>query len=163
MKKIPFFLCLLLVLASCTPKQTDAQRARELLADLTLEQKASLMMHPSAAIPEAGIPAYNWWNEALHGVGRNGKATVFPQPVGMAASFDEPLLFEVFTAVSDEARVKNRQARESGSVGQYQGLTFWTPNINIFRDPRWGRGQETYGLCQAFCGPLRPGMEPALV
>ena len=154
MKKIPFFLCLLLVLVSCTPKQTDAQRARELLADLTLEQKASLMMHPSAAIPEAGIPAYNWWNEALHGVGRNGKATVFPQPVGMAASFDEPLLFEVFTAVSDEARVKNRQARESGSVGQYQGLTFWTPNINIFRDPRWGRGMETYGEDPYLTGQL---------
>ena len=154
MKRIPFFLCLLLVLISCSPKQTDAQRARELLADLTLEQKASLMMHPSAAIPEAGIPAYNWWNEALHGVGRNGKATVFPQPIGMAASFDEPLLFEVFTAVSDEARVKNRQARERGSVGQYQGLTFWTPNINIFRDPRWGRGMETYGEDPYLTGQL---------
>ena len=138
-------LLLLLLAPACATQPTDEQRARELISGLTLEQKASLMVHSSAAVEDAGIPAYNWWNEALHGVGRNGKATVFPQPIGMAASFDEPLLYEVFTAVSDEARVKNRQARETGSVGQYQGLTFWTPNINIFRDPRWGRGMETYG------------------
>ena len=154
MRTIPFCLFVLLALVSCTSKPTDAQRARDLIAGLTIEQKASLMMHPSAAIPEAGIPAYNWWNEALHGVGRNGKATVFPQPIGMAASFDEPLLFEVFTAVSDEARVKNRQAKESGEVGWYQGLTFWTPNINIFRDPRWGRGMETYGEDPYLTGQL---------
>ena len=121
------------------------ERAKDLVSRLTLEEKASLSMHHSAPVEALGIKAYNWWSEALHGVARNGSATVFPQPIGMAASFDEPLLYEVFTAVSDEARVKNRLARESGHVKQYQGVTFWTPNINIFRDPRWGRGMETYG------------------
>ena len=121
------------------------ERAKDLVSRLTLEEKASLSMHPSAPVEALGIKAYNWWSEALHGVARNGSATVFPQPIGMAASFDEPLLYEVFTAVSDEARVKYRMAKEAGHVGQYQGVTFWTPNINIFRDPRWGRGMETYG------------------
>ena len=121
------------------------ERAKDLVSRLTLEEKASLSMHPSAPVEALGIKAYNWWSEALHGVARNGSATVFPQPVGMAASFDEPLLYEVFTAVSDEARVKYRMAKEAGHTGQYQGITFWTPNINIFRDPRWGRGMETYG------------------
>ena len=92
-----------LLLAACTRQPSPEQRAAALIAQLDITQKASLMMHPSAAVPQAGIPAYNWWNEALHGVGRNGKATVFPQPVGMAASFDETLLHEVFTAVSDNA------------------------------------------------------------
>ena len=128
-----------------TPAPTPEQRAAEMVAKLTIEEKASLMMHPSEPVDTLGIPAYNWWNEALHGVARNGVATVFPMPVAMAASFDVPLVHEVFTAVSDEGRVKNRQARESGHVGWYQGVTFWTPNINIFRDPRWGRGMETYG------------------
>ena len=139
----------LAVLTACKGTKTTAptpeQRAAELVAQLTLEEKASLMMHPSEPVDTLGIPAYNWWNEALHGVARNGVATVFPMPVAMAASFDVPLVHEVFTAVSDEGRVKNRQARESGHVGWYQGVTFWTPNINIFRDPRWGRGMETYG------------------
>ena len=130
------------------------ERAKDLVSRLSLEEKASLMKHPSAPVDALGIPAYNWWNEALHGVARNGKATVFPQPIGMAASFDEPLVYEVFTAASDEARVKNRQAREKGHVGQYQGLTFWTPNINIFRDPRWGRGMETYGEDPYLTGQL---------
>ncbi len=136
----------LLGACSQSPEEpTAGQRADELIERLSLEQKASLLMHASAPIPELGIPAYNWWNEALHGVGRNGSATVFPMPIGMAASFDVQLLEEVFSAVSDEARIKNRQARERGVVGNYQGLSFWTPNINIFRDPRWGRGMETYG------------------
>ncbi len=121
------------------------ERAKDLVSRLTLEEKASLSVYTSAPVEALGIKAYNWWNEALHGVARNGSATVFPQPIGMAASFDEPLLYEVFTAVSDEARVKYRLAKEAGHVGQYQGVTFWTPNINIFRDPRWGRGMETYG------------------
>ena len=129
-------------------------RAKDLVSRLSLEEKTSLMMHSSAPVEAYGIKAYNWWSEALHGVARNGKATVFPQPIGMAASFDEPLLYQVFTAVSDEARVKNRQAREKGHVGQYQGLTFWTPNINIFRDPRWGRGMETYGEDPYLTGQL---------
>jgi beta-glucosidase len=132
-----------LLLLSCAP--TPEQRAKELVSKMSLEEKASLMTHSSAPVEALGIPAYNWWNEALHGVARNGKATVFPMPIAMAASFDQPLVNEVFTAVSDEARIKNRQAVASGHVGWYQGLTFWTPNINIFRDPRWGRGMETYG------------------
>ena len=121
------------------------ERAKDIVSRMTLEEKASLMQNSSPAIERLGIKQYNWWSEALHGVARNGTATVFPQTIGMAASFDDDLLHDVFKAVSDEARAKNRQARESGSREIYQGLTFWTPNINIFRDPRWGRGQETYG------------------
>jgi len=139
----------LLAVSACggqTPRQKAEQqaqvRARELLEQLSVEEKASLVIYNSPAIERVGIKSYNWWNEALHGVGRNGSATVFPMPIGMAASFDEELLEQVFTAVSDEARIKHHQAEESG---WYQGLTFWTPNINIFRDPRWGRGMETYG------------------
>ena len=157
MKRLSFWIAAVGVLAvSCTGPQgpTPEERAAELVAQMTLEQKASLMLHPSAGIEELGIPVYNWWNEALHGVARNGKATVFPQPIGMAAAFDEPLLLQVFTVVSDEARVKNRQAQREGKVGQYQGLTFWTPNINIFRDPRWGRGMETYGEDPYLTGQL---------
>ncbi len=119
------------------------QRAADLLGRLTLEEKASLTMHASPAIPRLGIKQYNWWSEALHGIARNGSATVFPQPIGMASSFDERLIEDVFTAASDEARVKYLETKDNVKV--YQGLTFWTPNINIFRDPRWGRGMETYG------------------
>ncbi len=122
-----------------------AERAADLVSRLTLEQKVALMQNGSPAIPEFGIKAYDWWNEALHGVGRAGLATVFPQAIGMAASFDDALLLDVFTAVSDEARAKSAQYSENGGLRRYQGLTFWTPNVNIFRDPRWGRGQETYG------------------
>ena len=122
-----------------------ADRAADLVSRLTLEQKVALMQNGSPAIPEFGIKAYDWWNEALHGVGRAGIATVFPQAIGMAASFDDALLLDVFTAVSDEARAKSAQYSENGGLRRYQGLTFWTPNVNIFRDPRWGRGQETYG------------------
>ena len=121
------------------------ERAADLVGRLTLDEKVVMMRNASEGVERLGIKAYNWWNEALHGVARNGSATVFPQPIGMAASFDEPLLLEVFKTVSDEARVKNRIAASEGEVGIYQGLTFWTPNINIFRDPRWGRGMETYG------------------
>ena len=121
------------------------QRAEDLCSRLTLSEKVSLMMHTSPAIERLGIPQFNWWSEALHGVARNGFATVFPATIGMAASFDDDLLFRVFTAVSDEARAKANIARRSGVIRQYQSLSFWTPNINIFRDPRWGRGQETYG------------------
>ncbi|MBO4443104.1 MAG: glycoside hydrolase family 3 C-terminal domain-containing protein [Bacteroidaceae bacterium] len=121
------------------------ERAADLVRRLTLEQKVALMQNGSPAIPEFGIKAYDWWNEALHGVGRAGIATVFPQAIGMAASFDDALLLDVFTAVSDEARAKSAQYSENGGLRRYQGLTFWTPNVNIFRDPRWGRGQETYG------------------
>ena len=121
------------------------ERAEDLISRLTIEEKTGLTINASQAVPRLGIKDYNWWNEALHGVGRNGSATTFPMPIGMAASFDDELLEDVFTAVSDEARVKHRIADQEGSHGIYQGLTFWTPNINIFRDPRWGRGMETYG------------------
>ena len=152
MKTIQLACAALLVATACT--QTPEKRAQKLIAQLTIEEKAALMMHDSQPVEALGVPAYNWWNEALHGVARNGKATVFPMPVAMAASFDEPLVNKVFTAVSDEARVKNRQALESGRVGWYQGVTFWTPNINIFRDPRWGRGMETYGEDPYLTGTL---------
>ncbi|WP_285799026.1 xylan 1,4-beta-xylosidase [Duncaniella freteri] len=121
------------------------ERAEDLCKRLTLEEKSLLMMNGSPAIERLGIPSFDWWSEALHGVGRNGLATVFPSCIGMAASFDDDLIEEVFTAVSDEARAKNTLARREGKNGKYKGLSFWTPNINVFRDPRWGRGQETYG------------------
>ncbi len=127
------------------PALSSAERADDLCSRLTLEEKVKLMMNSSPAIERLGIPAFDWWSEALHGVGRNGLATVFPSCIGMAASFDDDLIEEVFTAVSDEARAKNTLARKQGNVGKYKCLSFWTPNINVFRDPRWGRGQETYG------------------
>lgn len=127
------------------PDLSAKERATDLCGRLTLEEKASLMQDQSNAIPRLGIPQFAWWSEALHGVGRNGFSTVFPSCIGMAASFDDALLEHIYTAVSDEARAKNTAQRRKGSVGRYQGLSFWTPNINIFRDPRWGRGQETYG------------------
>lgn len=127
-----------------TKLSADA-RAKDLLSRVTLEEKAALMQNNSPAIPRLGIKAYEWWNEALHGVGRAGLATVFPQAIGMAASFNDVLLFDAFTAVADEARAKSNKFSEQGGLKRYQGLTYWTPNVNIFRDPRWGRGQETYG------------------
>ena len=127
------------------PELSPEQRAEDLLSRLTLEEKAALMQNSSPAIPRLGIKAYDWWNEALHGVARAGLATVFPQTIGMAASFDNELLYQVFTAASDEARAKSTEFSKAGGLERYQGLTFWTPNVNIFRDPRWGRGQETYG------------------
>ena len=127
------------------PNLTAEQRADDLLKRLTLEEKVKLMMNGSPAIERLGIPQFEWWNEALHGVGRNGFATVFPITMSMASSWNHELLEDVFTAVSDEARAKNQEAKQRGKMKRYQGLSFWTPNINIFRDPRWGRGQETYG------------------
>ncbi len=121
------------------------ERAVDLCSRLTLDEKALLMQNSSPAIPRLGIPQFEWWSEALHGIARNGFATVFPQTIGMAASWDEPLLYQVFSAARDEGVAKNNLARKAGSIGRYQGLSMWTPNINIFRDPRWGRGQETYG------------------
>jgi beta-glucosidase len=120
-------------------------RVNDLLHQLTLEEKISLLGNESKAVERLGIPAYNWWNEALHGVARAGNATVFPQAIGMAASFNNDLLKECANAISTEARAKYNLASQSGNHFQYMGLTFWSPNINIFRDPRWGRGQETYG------------------
>lgn len=121
------------------------KRAELLVKELTLEEKVSLMMDGSKPVERLGIKPYNWWNEALHGVARAGLATVFPQPIGMAASFSPETVYNVFDAVSDEARAKNAYYTSQGSYERYQGLTMWTPTINIYRDPRWGRGIETYG------------------
>jgi beta-glucosidase len=121
------------------------ERIKELISKMTLEEKVSQLSYTSPAIPRLGIPEYNWWNECLHGVARSGLATVFPQAIALAATFDEGFVREVAIAISDEARAKYNEAIKRGNRGQYWGLTFWTPNINIFRDPRWGRGQETYG------------------
>ncbi len=127
------------------PQLTPLERARDLCARLTLEEKSQLMRNSSPAIPRLGIPQFEWWSEALHGIARDGYATVFPQNTGMAASWDDALLYRVFCAISDEAVAKNNMARRSGEIKKYQGVSIWTPNVNIFRDPRWGRGMETYG------------------
>lgn len=128
------------------PSLSAEQRAADLCSRLTIDEKARLMMNGSPAIKRLGIPAFEWWSEALHGIGRNGYSTVFPQCIGMASSFDDDLLYRIYCATSDEGRAKHTAMRRRGdSPKRYQGLSFWTPNINIFRDPRWGRGQETYG------------------
>ena len=144
-----------LLLVSCNNKQPDypfrnpdlpiEQRIDDLLARLTPEEKVGQMMNVTPAIERLGIPPYDWWNEALHGVARAGQATVFPQAIGMAATFDEAAVQRTFTMVSDEARAKYHHYQANQEYDRYKGLTFWTPNINIFRDPRWGRGMETYG------------------
>jgi len=121
------------------------QRIDDLIGRMPLAVKASQLLYNSPAVPSLGIPEYNWWNECLHGVARAGRATVFPQAIGLGATFDPELIGRVASAIADEARAKHHAAVRAGRRGQYQGLTFWTPNINIFRDPRWGRGHETYG------------------
>lgn len=153
MKKIILSFCMLAASFSLpaqtlpyqNPGLSPKERAADLCSRMTLEEKAQVMIDRSKAVPRLGIPEFAWWSEALHGVGRNGYSTVFPSCIGMAASFDDALLERIYTAISDEARAKNTVQRKTGKVGKYQGLSFWTPNINIFRDPRWGRGQETYG------------------
>ncbi len=161
MKKIPlvvilFFIGVLVHLSYPAATQTnnvffkDASkpielRLQRLLDQLTAEEKIAMLGYKSPAIPRLGINAYNWWNEALHGVARAGMATVFPQAIGMAATFNDSLTEVVASAIATEARAKHNLALKRGSHEQYMGLTFWSPNINIFRDPRWGRGQETYG------------------
>jgi beta-glucosidase len=126
-------------------KLSTEARIKDLLGRLTIEEKISLLGYKSSSVPRLGIPAYNWWNEGLHGVARAGLATVFPQAIGMAATFNDSLLNEVANVISTEARAKYNLSTAMGFRQQYMGLTFWSPNINIFRDPRWGRGQETYG------------------
>ena len=151
-----FFLTLIMVLLfGCSdnsqPKKYKDEalplenRAWDLVSHMTLEEKISQMKYDAPAIPHLDIPEYNWWNECLHGVARAGKATVFPQAIGMAATWNQTLMKEVAIVISDEARAKHHNFEKNGKRNIYQGLTFWTPNINIFRDPRWGRGQETYG------------------
>ncbi len=127
------------------PSLPIEERVDDLLARMTLEEKVSQMMNSAPAIERLGIPEYNWWNECLHGVARSGKATVFPQAIGLAATWDTELMHRVAAAISDEARAKHHEYVRHGKRGIYQGLTFWSPNINLFRDPRWGRGMETYG------------------
>lgn len=123
-----------------------ANRVKDLVARLTLEEKVGLMSHTARGVPRLNIPAYNYWSEALHGVARNGRASVFPQAIGMAATWNKELILTVSSAISDEARAKYHAAlRRNGYTDQYQGLNLWSPNVNIFRDPRWGRGQETWG------------------
>ena len=152
----PFFLLLISVLPRLAaddalpfrnPELPIERRVDDLLSRLTVQEKIPLLMMGNPAIPRLGIPAYDWWNEALHGVARNGTATVFPQAIALAATWNTPLHQRIADVISTEARAKNNEtlARTGGDTKQYQGLTIWSPNINIFRDPRWGRGQETYG------------------
>lgn len=124
---------------------TIEERAEALVEAMTLEEKIAQMMDQAPAIPRLNVPQYGWWNECLHGVARNGRATVFPQAIALGATFDEDLVYRVATAISDEARAKFNVAIANGNRSKYAGLTFWSPNVNLFRDPRWGRGQETYG------------------
>jgi len=127
------------------PTRPIEERVDDLISRMTLEEKISQMVFDAPAIERLGIPAYNWWNECLHGVGRAGVATVFPQAIGLAATWNPDLMHQIATVISDEARAKHHEAARRGIREIYTGLTFWSPNINIFRDPRWGRGQETYG------------------
>nr|NQU92398.1 glycoside hydrolase family 3 C-terminal domain-containing protein [Bacteroidota bacterium] len=151
-KAILLFVCMSIGFHSCqnipayqNPDLTTEKRVEDLVSRLTLEEKIPQLRYDAPAVERLGIPAYNWWNECLHGVARSGRATVFPQAIGLAAIWDENLIHEVSTAISDEARAKYHDFMRREKHGIYQGLTFWTPNINIFRDPRWGRGMETYG------------------
>ena len=127
------------------PALSIDKRVDNLIQQLTTEEKINLLLYNSPGVERLGIPKYNWWNEALHGVARAGRATVFPQAIGMAATFNDSLIYKVADAISDEARAKFNAAVKNNNRAQYLGLTFWSPNINIFRDPRWGRGHETYG------------------
>ena len=148
--RISAAVCLLLV-SPCfaqiykDPSVALDRRVEDLLSRMTLEEKISQLMNDSPAIERLDVPRYNWWNESLHGVARAGRATVFPQAIGLAATWDTDLMFRVATTISDEARAKYHEFLRRGKHDIYQGLTFWTPNINLFRDPRWGRGMETYG------------------
>src|SRR6201998_40473 len=127
------------------PSLPKEQRAADLVGRMTLEEKISEMSNGSAAVPRLGVPAYDWWNKGLHAVARSGYATMFPQAIGMAATWDAPLIKQIGDVISTEARAKNNEALRHDIPSIYFGLTFWSPTINIFRAPRWGRGQETYG------------------
>ncbi len=126
-------------------QESPRRRAEDLVSRMTLQEKISQMAYDAPAVERLGVPEYNWWNECLHGVARAGVATVFPQAIGLAAAFDETLVKRIAATIADEARAKFHEFDRKNDHGIYKGLTFWTPNINIFRDPRWGRGQETYG------------------
>ena len=126
-------------------REEARKKAEELVGLMTLEERASQLRYDAPAIKRLGIPAYNWWCESLHGVARAGAATVFPQAVGMAASFDEELMGAAASCIAEEGRAKYNEFSAHNHRDIYKGLTFWSPNVNIFRDPRWGRGHETYG------------------
>ncbi len=140
------------------PELPLTQRVDDLISRLTLPEKINQLLHENNAVERLGVPAYNWWNEACHGVGRNGRATIFPQVIGLGATWDRALVQKIAGVIADEARAKHHAALAAGRRGQYQGLTFWTPNINIFRDPRWGRGQETFGEDPFLTGELGTAM-----
>ncbi|MBQ4351594.1 MAG: glycoside hydrolase family 3 protein, partial [Clostridia bacterium] len=125
--------------------QKAKERARQIVGEMTVEEKISQLLYASPAIERLGIREYNWWNEASHGVARSGMATVFPHAIALASTFNPDLIETVGDAVSTEGRAKYNKSVEWGDRDIYKGLTYWTPNINIFRDPRWGRGQETFG------------------
>ena len=124
-------------------REEARKRAEELVGRMTLEEKASQLRYNAPAIPRLNVPTYNWWNEALHGVARAGVATSFPQAIGMAAAFDPELMEEVGEVIAVEGRAKYNSSKAENDRDIYKGLTFWSPNVNIFRDPRWGRGHET--------------------
>lgn len=152
MNKLPFLIiaCIASIVCSAQlPFRNSSlpveKRVNDLLSRLTTDEKISLLLYNSPGVERLSIPQYNWWNEALHGLARAGRATVFPQAIGMAATFNDSLIQKVADAISDEARAKYNAAIKNNNRSQYLGLTFWSPNINIFRDPRWGRGHETYG------------------
>src|SRR5579862_7325707 len=148
---IPLSVAILGLVAAAPPpayldtKLPPAQRAHDLVGRMTLEEKANQLEDWATAVPRLGVPDYQTWSEALHGVARAGYATVFPQAIGMAATWDPAIVHTMGDVISDEARAKYNQAQREGNRRIFYGLTFWSPNINIFRDPRWGRGQETYG------------------
>src|SRR6202167_594343 len=159
-RKFEFLLAVLFVAALAAVAQTAApssappylnpllpmsDRVDDLVGGMTLEEKASQLVNQARAIPRLQVPAYDWWSEALHGVANAGTATVFPEPIGLAATFDSPLIHDMAVVIATEARAKHNQAVRAGRRDIMEGLDFWSPNINIFRDPRWGRGQETYG------------------
>ena len=135
-------------------RESCRKKAEELVGRMTVEEAASQLLHQSPAIERLDIPEYNWWSEGLHGVARAGIATVFPQAVGMAAAFDDDFLEKEAEVIATEARAKYNAAKRHGDRDIYKGLTYWSPNINIFRDPRWGRGHETYGEDPVLTGRL---------
>ena len=158
MKKLLLFSISIFILGACTPSVqyehpfqnpnlSFEERADDLLSKMSLQDKIDQLNYESKAVESLGVPAYNWWNECLHGVARSGIATVYPQAIGLASSWDKDMMNRVAVSISDEGRAKYHDFIKKDKRGIYQGITFWTPNINIFRDPRWGRGMETYGEC----------------
>src|SRR5690554_3063704 len=155
MKKTKLFIILMVMVSVLSAQDVNfdfldynlpvEERVEILVSQMTLQEKIDQMVYTANSIPRLKVPEYNWWNESLHGVARAGYATVFPQSITIAGSWDKELMYRVATAISDEARAKHHDFVRRGKRGIYQGLTFWSPNINIFRDPRWGRGHETYG------------------